>query len=71
MHYYSHDRVVGVVASCKATFIVLLLARRINRICCTIASYFLRYWVPAENENNQDEADDDEVKFFSNSGYLR
>jgi hypothetical protein len=33
-------------------------------------SHFLRYWVPAENENNQDEADDDEVKFMSTSGYL-
>ncbi len=61
MHDYSHDRIVGLVASYKATFI-LLLARRVNRICCSFS--FLRYWVPAENENNQDEADDDEVKFF-------
>jgi hypothetical protein len=35
-----------------------------DSIAFVVASHFLRYWVPAENENNQDEADDDEVKFF-------
>ena len=33
----------------------------LNLLKLLIVFLSLRYWVPAENENNQDEADDDEV----------
>ena len=33
----------------------------LNFLKLLIVFLSLRYWVPAENENNQDEADDDEV----------
>jgi|LakMenE18May11ns_1017448.scaffolds.fasta_scaffold6182272_1 hypothetical protein len=41
-----------------------IIGKNQESIAIVEASPFHRYWVPAENENNQDEADDDEVKFF-------